>query len=109
MDLSGLQTFAPLGLATSGIPIELLVDLRCESDDFDCLVPQTDAKIRYDKFNRLRLRNSITSSVTKTSAEKDSHLQDQTVCFPQSNLYISQLTFTGSHSSSHPTVLCLCN
>lgn len=60
------------------IPIEVLIDLQCRSDDFECLVPQTDAIVHYDKFNRLRLRNSVTS-VAKPSLRNDNHLQDQTV------------------------------
>ena len=60
------------------IPIEVLIDLQCRSDDFDCLVPQTDATFQYDKFNRLRLRNSVTS-VAKPSLRNDNHLHDQTV------------------------------
>ncbi|KAF8076499.1 golgi-body localization protein domain-containing protein [Lyophyllum atratum] len=83
--LSGLQTYAPAVLnATENIyvPLEVLLDPRCESSAFDQLVPQTDAAFQYDKFNRLRLRTSITSA-TRTSTDKsvsaqDSHLQDQT-------------------------------
>ncbi|RDB22829.1 hypothetical protein Hypma_010076 [Hypsizygus marmoreus] len=83
--VSGLQTFAPASITASDdlyVPLEVLMDLRCESNDFDRLVPQTDATFRYDKFNRLRLRNNITS-VTRTSEDKavlasDRHLQDQT-------------------------------
>ncbi|KAG6911191.1 hypothetical protein DXG01_003058 [Tephrocybe rancida] len=64
------------------VPLEVLIDLRCENAAFDQLVPQTDAIFHYDKFNRLRLRNNITS-VTRGSSEsdistRDSHLQDET-------------------------------
>lgn len=83
--MSGLQTFAPVaGLHHSDgyVPLEVLVDVRCESDEFDRVVPQTDATFHYDKFNRLRLRNNITS-ITRTT-NKDStliidHLHNQTV------------------------------
>ncbi|KAF9464454.1 golgi-body localization protein domain-containing protein [Collybia nuda] len=85
--VSGLQTFSPATKGTSPVdgcvPYEVLIDLRCESNDFDRLVPQTDATFHYDKFNRLRLRNNITSTV-RGSTEKSSfggtshHLQDQT-------------------------------
>jgi hypothetical protein len=65
------------------VPLEVLIDLRCESNDFDRLVPQTDATFHYDKFNRLRLRNNVTSAArgsTESSApNRDHHLQDQTV------------------------------
>ncbi|KAG6821618.1 hypothetical protein H0H93_000127 [Arthromyces matolae] len=63
--VSGLQTFAPATLTSKGsthVPYEVLIDLRCQSSTFDQLVPQTDAVFHYDKFNRLRLRNNITSS-----------------------------------------------
>jgi hypothetical protein len=47
------------------VPLEMLIDHRYKSSDFDRLVPQTDATFHYDKFNRLRLRNNVTS-VTRT-------------------------------------------
>lgn len=84
--LAGLQVFSPTNFDTTAkgsVPLEVLVDLRCESDAFERLVPQTDAIFHYDKFNRLRLRNDITSIVTKPDALNatinDSHLQNQTV------------------------------
>lgn len=87
--LSGLQAFAPTNVrsptgADGSVPLEVLIDLRCESDAFELLVPQTEAIFHYDKFNRLRLRNNITSTTTRPSAQNstpptDSHLQDQTV------------------------------
>ncbi|KAF9008973.1 golgi-body localization protein domain-containing protein [Cyathus striatus] len=82
--VSGLQTFATTRLQTLGnghVPLEVLIDLRCESCDFERLVPQTDAKFHYDKFNRLRLRNNVTSVATRVSTDKPlaaNHLQDQT-------------------------------
>ncbi|KDQ64599.1 hypothetical protein JAAARDRAFT_145519 [Jaapia argillacea MUCL 33604] len=78
--LTGLQAFYPCdgGRRDEGcVPLEVLVDLRCESKDFDRLVPQTDATFRYDKFNRLRLRNNLTS-IAPTSDPGNSHLQHQT-------------------------------
>ena len=66
---------------TSGkdyVPLEVLIDLRADNSDFDRLVPQTDATFQYDKFNRLRLRNDVTS-VAKNSQHAHSHLQNQTV------------------------------
>lgn len=82
--VSGLQSFSPVSPEISGdgsVPLEVLIDLRCESSDFDRLVPQTDATIHYDKFNRLRLRNNVTSAVRPSTGKSDSrdhHLQDQT-------------------------------
>lgn len=87
--LSGLQTFAPTKISLSNdgcLPLEVLIDFRCETSDFDRLVPQTDATFHYDKFNRLRLRNNVTSvGVVREHGADDrghtqtSHLQDQTV------------------------------
>ncbi|KAJ7068375.1 golgi-body localization protein domain-containing protein [Mycena amicta] len=83
--LSGLQTFSPASADYSGdgcVPLEVLIDFRCESNDFERLVPQTDATFHYDKFNRLRLRNNTTSVVRshpeKTGAGAHNHLHDQT-------------------------------
>ncbi|KIY49303.1 hypothetical protein FISHEDRAFT_9609, partial [Fistulina hepatica ATCC 64428] len=83
--LSGLQMFSPvepLHDADGYVPLEVLIDLRCESRLFDRLVPQTDASFQYDKFNRLRLRNNVTCANARpgkqTVADNDSHLQDQT-------------------------------
>ncbi|TFK43439.1 golgi-body localization protein domain-containing protein [Crucibulum laeve] len=84
--LSGLQAFSTTRALHTGdgrVPLEVLIDLRCESNEFERLVPQTDATFHYDKFNRLRLRNNVTSVVARTSTEKSSnapsnHLQDQT-------------------------------
>jgi hypothetical protein len=62
------------------VPLEVLIDLRCESNDFDRLVPQTDATFHYDKFNRLRLHNNVTSAMLPPSkSDARDHLQDQTV------------------------------
>ena len=61
--LQGVQIFAPSKSSSTKdgcVPVEVLVDFRCESNDFDRLVPQTEATIRYDRFNRLRLRGSTT-------------------------------------------------
>lgn len=86
--LNGLQIFAPTPeaadhcVASQAVPLEVLVDYRCESTEFDRLVPQTDAILQYDKFNRLRLRNKISSVVPSLSDENFQvleHLQHQTV------------------------------
>uniref|UniRef100_A0A0W0FJY9 Uncharacterized protein n=1 Tax=Moniliophthora roreri TaxID=221103 RepID=A0A0W0FJY9_MONRR len=83
--LSGMQTFAPTSASSfedSCVPLEVLIDLRCESEEFERLVPQTDATFHYDKFNRLRLRNNVTSvarkSTDSTGVVGPNHLQDQT-------------------------------
>ncbi|KAG2367288.1 golgi-body localization protein domain-containing protein [Suillus spraguei] len=86
MSLDGLQTFCPVNLASCGdgcVPLEVLIDYRCESDTFDRIVPQTNATCQYDRFNRLRLRNNVTS-VTRTVPDNEhrrgkyAHLQNET-------------------------------
>ncbi|KAL5488078.1 FMP27 [Sanghuangporus weigelae] len=79
--LTGLQAFSPSTTCRSrrdGVPLEVLLDLRAESADFDRLVPQTNATFRYDKFNRLRLRNKVTSAVPNSVDQSNEHLQHQT-------------------------------
>ncbi|KAG1892357.1 golgi-body localization protein domain-containing protein, partial [Suillus subluteus] len=86
MSLDGLQTFCPVDLASCGdgcVPLEVLIDYRCESDTFDRIVPQTNATCQYDRFNRLRLRNNVTSvtrSVPDNEHRRDkyAHLQNET-------------------------------
>ena len=87
MDLNGLQVYSPhnpLALGNSSIPLEVLIDLRCESTQFERLVPQTDATFHYDRFNRLRLRNMTTTTSAQISVDEsdgaESHLRSQTVC-----------------------------
>ncbi|KAH9899928.1 golgi-body localization protein domain-containing protein [Cubamyces lactineus] len=78
--LTGLQTFSPSATNISGkdyVPLEVLIDLRADNSNFDRLVPQTDATFQYDKFNRLRLRNDVTS-VAKNAQHTHAHLQNQT-------------------------------
>jgi hypothetical protein len=82
--ISGLQMFSPSSTNTSSdrcVPLEVFVDLRCESQDFDRVVPQTDAAFHYDKFNRLRLRNKKESVLPTGTDSTHSHLQHQTVRF----------------------------
>ncbi|KAF8681124.1 RNA pol II promoter Fmp27 protein domain [Rhizoctonia solani] len=84
--LKGLQIFSPshdrdrsVNATPYEVPLEVLLDRRCESSDFDRLVPQTDATLQYDKFNRLRLRNKVTSATNATAEDSDinNHLQAQ--------------------------------
>ncbi|KAH7921808.1 hypothetical protein BV22DRAFT_1114199 [Leucogyrophana mollusca] len=85
MALNGLQTFCPTEKGCSGdgyVPLEVLIDYRCESNEFDRIVPQTNATFHYDRFNRLRLRNNVTSitrsTQEETGKEKHAHLQNET-------------------------------
>ncbi|KAJ1308412.1 hypothetical protein OPQ81_004117 [Rhizoctonia solani] len=84
--LNGLQVFSPsrahdrfVNTTPHEVPLEVLLDRRCESNDFDRLVPQTDATLQYDKFNRLRLRNKVTSATDASAEESDinNHLHAQ--------------------------------
>ena len=119
--LSGLQAFAPTNLksptsADGSVPLEVLIDLRCESEAFERLVPQTEAIFHYDKFNRLRLRNNTTSAATKPTTQEpgavsDSHLQDQTVWRTCSlSLVDANLTIlsSGPYPCTYPPVHCVC-
>ncbi|KAG9015450.1 hypothetical protein FRB94_000054 [Tulasnella sp. JGI-2019a] len=84
--LRGLQAFVPTVMSKeaelAGVPLEVLVDYRCESNEYERLVPQTDATIQYDKFNRLRLHSkssnvSIADSLNE-SATTNEHMKYQT-------------------------------
>ncbi|KAJ6515787.1 golgi-body localization protein domain-containing protein [Mycena sanguinolenta] len=102
--LTGLQTFSPASADYSGdgcVPLEVLIDFRCESNDFERLVPQTEATFHYDKFNRLRLRNNVTSvvrSAEKTGLGHHNHLQDQTDLI---QVNIPQFTVTANDQHFH--------
>lgn len=79
-----MQTFSPSAENTTNegyVPLEILLDLRCENSAFDRLIPQTDAILQYDKFNRLRLRNNVTSvgRISSSSDEPLDHLKNQIV------------------------------
>ncbi|KIJ70055.1 hypothetical protein HYDPIDRAFT_121417 [Hydnomerulius pinastri MD-312] len=85
MSLDGLQTFCPTDADSYGsgsVPLEVLIDYRCESDAFDRIVPQTNANCQYDRFNRLRLRNNITSTVRSSQEHhrkgRQAHLHNET-------------------------------
>jgi hypothetical protein len=84
IELQGVQIFAPSKKSSREdrcIPVEVLLDFRCESNDFDRLVPQTEASIRYDRFNRLRLRGS-TNMHDPFPDLPNIHLKFQTVSIP---------------------------
>lgn len=86
MSLDGLQTFCPTDsdpYDSGSVPLEVLIDYRCESDSFDRIVPQTNANCLYDRFNRLRLRNNVASAAYSKSERahrgRQAHLQNDTV------------------------------
>lgn len=85
VSLDGLQTFCPTLANSHGdgpVPLEVLIDYRCESDAFDRIVPQTNATGHYDRFNRLRLRTKIAPSNRvygeHPSNSRHTHLYDET-------------------------------
>jgi len=83
--LRGLQAFAPTGhlnrSENSSLPLEILIDLLCDTKEYERLVPQADATVQYDKFNRLRLHNRLSnmSGTLADSESADDHLRFQTV------------------------------
>ncbi|KAG8900410.1 hypothetical protein FRB99_006058 [Tulasnella sp. 403] len=76
VQLHGVQAFVPTVLKADsdrcGVPLEVLVDFRCESQDYERLVPQTDASIQYDRFNRLRLHSQAGGSSSDLSESESS-------------------------------------
>ncbi|KAF8556963.1 hypothetical protein OG21DRAFT_1435884 [Imleria badia] len=85
MSLDGLQTFCPTDCDpcdSGSVPLEVLLDYRCESNSFDRIVPQTNANCQYDQFNRLRLRNNVASAACSKSEHthrgRQAHLQNDT-------------------------------
>ncbi|KAG8218593.1 hypothetical protein J3R82DRAFT_4234 [Butyriboletus roseoflavus] len=99
MSLDGLQTFCPTNsdpYDSGSVPLEVLLDYRCESNSFDRIVPQTNANCLYDRFNRLRLRNSVTSAAYSKSEHthrgRQAHLQNDTVEY-STRFWCISLTF----------------
>ncbi|KAH7914213.1 golgi-body localization protein domain-containing protein [Hygrophoropsis aurantiaca] len=100
MSLDGLQTFCPTERNYKGdgcVPLEVLIDYRCESHEFDRIVPQTNATFHYDRFNRLRLRNNVTSATRSvpddTGKGKHSHLHNDTDLI---HVHVPQFTVSAS-------------
>ena len=86
MKLSGLQVFSPnnpgrtdLSRNPDYVPLEVLVDRRCEHGGFTRLLPQTDGTLQYDKFNRLRLQNRVSAASAANAPGASEHLKNQTV------------------------------
>lgn len=108
MSLDGLQTFCPtdcISYDSGSVPLEVLLDYRCESNSFDRIVPQTNANCQYDRFNRLRLRNIIASPALPRSEHvnkgRQAHLQNDTVEYPTRSWY-TFLTRRDSGLSASP-------
>lgn len=111
MALDGLQTFCPTNSNSyedGAVPLEILIDYRCETDAFDRIVPQTDATCQYDRFNRLRLRNNValTNRPEKQQPGKGrhAHLYDETVRYmTESGSYATDY-YSGPGSGSCPSI-----
>ena len=87
--------------------MEVLIDLRADNSNFDRLVPQTDATFQYDKFNRLRLRNDVTS-VAKNAQHTHAHLQNQTVRMQRpTSQFVYSLAVVGSRPLARPSLHCV--
>ncbi|KAG6336850.1 hypothetical protein ID866_2246 [Astraeus odoratus] len=100
MSLNGLQTFCPTVANAHGdgpVPLEVLIDYRCESDTFDRIVPQTNSTCQYDRFNRLRLRNKVTSTGRPDKGQlrkgRHAHLYDETDLI---QVHVPQFTVSAS-------------
>ena len=79
-DIKSLQVFQPVdGIMAGHLPLEVFLDFRCECREFDRLVPQTNATLRYDKFNRLRLRNNSLRLRISENMDMIDHLLHETV------------------------------
>ena len=64
-NLKGMQGFYPLAPSTSAhrgpdfVPLEVLLDTRSETVDFERILLRTDASLQNDKFNHLRMRRGL--------------------------------------------------
>ena len=80
--LHGVQAFVPTTLLQVsehvGVPLEILLDFRCESRAYERLVPQTDAEIHYDRHNRLRLHGQL-GDENATTGSASELMKHQTV------------------------------
>lgn len=83
MTMTAMQAFYPADRSEEGngfVPLEILLDIRSQTDDFERIIPQTSASLQYDKFNQLRLRNSARSKRESLSLfSNDTHLGNNMV------------------------------
>lgn len=64
MTMTAMQAFYPADRSQETadfVPLEILLDVRSQTDDFERIIPQTSVSLQYDKFNQLRLRNTARS------------------------------------------------
>ena len=61
------------------VPLEMLVDYRCEHRGFRRLLPHAEASVQYDKFNRLRLRSEGAEGLETNPDPKYDYIRTQTV------------------------------
>lgn len=113
VQLHGVQAFVPsvriirAGLPSAGIPLEILVDYRGESSDYERLVPFTDAELQYDKFNRLRLHSQVSnvSGELANVSPSSEHMKYQTVgleCLPSLALMLTNIA--GPRDDQHASI-----
>ena len=89
-DLTGLQGFYPRRSDDQGerhdrtfVPLEVLLDSKCQSLHFDRVLPKTDGYFHYDKFNQLRLSNDLSVDREQYGQEAlPEHIQHKQVSYP---------------------------
>ncbi len=79
--LRGLQSFHPVHNLRDAptlkfLPLEVLLDTKGTSADFDRVISRTNAALHYDKFNHLRLRNAMDAE----EEGRSEHLRHHQVC-----------------------------
>ncbi len=78
--LRGLQGFYPNkpyldGDSHVSVPLEVMLDSKSYSPDFDRVIAKTDATLRYDKFNQLRIRNNMGNEDLQIQGHGSDHLK----------------------------------
>lgn len=59
------------GFEGSFVPLEIALDVKSELPDFDRIISRADAKLRYDKFNQLRLKHNLRG---RDASESSDHI-----------------------------------
>jgi hypothetical protein len=56
-----------------------MLDSKSESVDFDRVISKTDAMLRYDKFNQLRIRNNMANDRQLMRGQANEHMRHHQV------------------------------
>jgi hypothetical protein len=85
MTLTAMQAFYPADRdqeRADFVPLEILLDVRSQTSDFERIIPQTSASLQHDKFNQLRLRNTSRSTqlACDLTSQDTHHLRHNMVC-----------------------------